>query len=54
MHIRVIQPDPTRHPIICTPREGGGWSLSAGSARLHLSGDETEELNRIINTTEEN
>lgn len=52
--IHVIHPDPTRHPIIVTPRDGGGWSLTAGAVRLHLSSDETDELIDIIDNNEEN
>ena len=47
-HAHLIQPDPRRCPILVAPRDGGGWSLTAGRTRLHLNTDETTELISII------
>lgn len=47
-HARLIQPDPRRCPIIITPRAGGGWTLTAGHARLHLTSEEATQLISIL------
>ena len=53
-HSRLIQPDPRRCPIVVTPRDGGGWTLIAGSTRLHLTTTEATELTDILNEGHDN
>ncbi|BDY32998.1 hypothetical protein hbim_06970 [Mycolicibacterium mageritense] len=53
MKSKLIQPDPSRCPILATPRPGGGWVLQAGATRLFLSPAEADELADVLDGGDE-